>query len=81
MKVQYPTRCRILDIDGQRLGSYLRARTPAVSKPHIGKIGTAEKPNGGIVKIRLDDGNVVMGWDCWWEPVDEAAEAGGSDGV
>ena len=40
--------------------------TPEQSFPHIGKHGTAEYLDNLIVKITLDDGNVIYGYECWW---------------
>ena len=48
----------------------LTARTPPKSKPHVGKEGLAEKENG-VVKITLDDGVILYGYECWWEPIGE----------
>ncbi|KKM62245.1 hypothetical protein LCGC14_1466570 [marine sediment metagenome] len=63
----YPTRCRIIDVAGE-VWNGIRIRTPAASRPHIGKEGTAAL-DGGCVRVTLDDGTVLMGYDCWWEPI------------
>ena len=66
--MKYPIRCEIVDVDGtgERVGPYL-AKTPDVSKPHIGKRGLAERMEDGNVRITLDDGSVIYGYECWWE--------------
>ena len=74
MKITYPTRCRIIDVDGteHKIGPYFIARTPDESKPHIGKEGLAERDpddNGFGVRITLDDGSILHGNECWWEPI------------
>lgn len=66
--IWYPTRCRIIDIAGKALGPGIVAMTPAPSKPHIGKKGVAEEVDG-VVRITLDDGTVLYGWECWWKPI------------
>lgn len=67
--MKYPVRCRIVDAElvGHHVGPY-EARTPPQSKPHIGKHGLAELIEGTHVRIALDDGTVLGGEDCWWEP-------------
>lgn len=61
----YPTRCVIIDVIGHPFYA-----TPDVSKPHIEKHGLAEKEidEDGYerVKITLDDGNIIYGYECWW---------------
>ena len=70
MPTEYPTRCRIIDVTGQEvlpgLIPGLMGRTPDESKPHIGKVGLAELI-GDDVRITLDDGPVIWGYECWWE--------------
>jgi hypothetical protein len=66
--MKYPTRCRIVDVSGNEVFPGLTANTPEISKPHIGKLGLAEKIND-IVRITLDDGNLLYGYECWWEPI------------
>ena len=66
----YPTRCRIIDIDGKVIMGRVVAKTPAQSLPHIGKCGLAELVDTDRVRITLDDGNIIWGHECWWEPVD-----------
>lgn len=76
--MKYPTRCRIVDVDGTgyRVGPYTAA-TPGVSKPHTGKEGWAEKAvEDDGVTITLDDGTVLCGSECWWEPLNEDKEDG-----
>lgn len=70
--MRYPVRCRIIDVTGFELIPGLIANTPDVSKPHIGKEGIAERADDGInVKITLDDGTILYGYECWWEPLEE----------
>ena len=61
------------------MGPGLTCKNPEASIPDLGKCGTAELLDEWTVKIHLDDGSVLMGWDCWWAPIDEAAEAAGGD--
>lgn len=70
MKIKYPTRCQIVDV-----GNVSWRRTPERSKPHIGKFGIAEEINDSLIKITLDDGNILWGNECWWIPI-----KGGKDG-
>lgn len=58
---------------GSHLGPYPRVAPPK-SLAHIGKKGTAEEDGGGV-KITLDDGTVLYGWECWWEKVEESGGA------
>ena len=73
LRMNYPTRCRILDVTGETLpGTTIGLATPPVSKPHVGKEGLAEKIGEGFdysVRITLDDGTILWGWECWWEPI------------
>ncbi|KKM20802.1 hypothetical protein LCGC14_1641800 [marine sediment metagenome] len=64
----YPTRCRIIDVDGG-IWHGIGMRTPDESRPHIGKEGTATLDGQGGVRVTLDDGSVLMGEECWWEPI------------
>ena len=64
-----PSRCRVIDAEGEEVLPGIIARTPGVSKPHIGKEGWAERINEGSIRIVLDDGSILMGYECWWEPV------------
>ena len=69
--VEYPTRCRIIDVTGKELHG-LPIKTPEPSKLHIGKEGVARlvpAHGGQLVTITLDDGTVLHGHDCWWEPL------------
>jgi hypothetical protein len=68
MKIKYPVRCQIVDVFGGSMGN-LEINTPEVSKPHIGKFGLAERISSSVVKITLDDGNMLYGYECWWIPV------------
>ena len=68
MKIDYPVRCQIIDITGQEVLSGIKGRTPDESKPHIGKKGLAERI-GRDVRITLDDGSILWGYECWWTPL------------
>lgn len=70
MKIKYPIRCRIIDVDGtgHKVGVFL-TKTPDESKPHVGKEGLAERDENNHVRITLDDGSVLMGWEAWWAPI------------
>ena len=76
---KYPCRCRIIDADGQEIETpdgTLVCATPDVSRPKIDKTGTAYlEPDGINVRIKLDDGSELMGYECWWEPIEETAPA------
>lgn len=67
-KIKYPTRCKIIDATGEKFAGY-DCKTPEISKPHIGKIGIADKSEGGNVLIKLEDGTILHGYECWWEPI------------
>lgn len=71
---QYPVRARIIDVVGVEVFPGVMGATPDVSKPHIGKEGLAELVDGlmgpDTVRITLDDGSVLYGYECWWEPVE-----------
>ena len=76
--IKYPTRCEIIDVTAQEVFPGVAGRTPSKSKPHIGKQGIAERivielGTGQLktVKITLDDGNILYGYECWWKPIDE----------
>ena len=66
--MKYPVRCRIMDVTGQEVFPGIIGNTPDISKSHIGKSGLAEKLDDGNVRITLDDGGIIFGYDCWWEP-------------
>lgn len=74
MTITYPTRCRIIDVTGEEVFPGIERRTPDESKPHIGKQGVAEEVNfaetGELVRITLDDGALLWGSECWWEPIE-----------
>lgn len=67
MSIAYPVRAVVIDADGMPFHGWT-ARTPDVSRPHIGKQGLAEKVRGDV-RLTLDDGTVLWGWECWWKPV------------
>ena len=70
---KYPVRCRIVDVVGQKIGPF-ELKTPDESKPFIGAAGLAEEiPDDEMeyrVKITLDEGHVIYGDECWWEPLE-----------
>lgn len=68
MVIEYPTRCRILDVEGG-LWHGIGMRTPPESQPHVGKEGLAEEVDGDV-RITLDDGTILYGYECWWRPLD-----------
>ena len=65
---KYPVRCKIVDVTGEEVFPGIEGRTPDESKPHIGKMGVAEEA-GETVRITLDDGTIIWGSECWWEPI------------
>lgn len=82
----YPLRCKIVDIAGEPidpLNPDIVAATPAVSKPYVGEEGLAELLfdleediwGEGLVRITLDSGNVIWGYECWWIPIEEKNES------
>ena len=79
MDAEYPTRCRIVDVTGQEVLPGIEGRTPDESKPHIGKLGLAEEV-GDNVRITLDDGTIIWGYDCWWVPI-PATQASGAEAM
>ena len=65
--MKYPVRCRIVDPTGGTLYSWpVEKCTPEESMPHIGKEGLAEEVDENV-RITLDDGTILWGYDCWWE--------------
>ncbi len=76
--MKYPVRAKIIDVVGIEVFPGYIGRTPDESKPHIGKEGLAEEI-GDNVRITLDDGNILMGYECWWTPINETEQAGGSE--
>jgi hypothetical protein len=71
--MNYPVRCKIVDVAGCEVYPGLIAATPDVSRAHIGKKGLAER-DGINVKITLDDGSILYGYECWWTPLDKEAQ-------
>ena len=69
--MQYPQKVKIIDVTGVEVFPGIQGKTPDVSKNHIGKEGIAEEV-GNTVKITLEDGWVLWGYECWWEPLGEA---------
>ena len=67
-KIKYPTRCKIIDVTGIEVMPGIKGRTPHISKPHIGKKGLAEIIDDDV-RITLDDGNILWGYECWWIPL------------
>lgn len=72
---KYPCRCRITDPEGEQVADtethrVYAAQAPSVSIPKIGRTGWANlEPDGLNVRIKLDDGSELMGYECWWEPI------------
>ena len=62
-------RCKIVEIPDGSIMNGLIINTPKVSKPHIGKYGLAEEVDNSV-KITLDDGNILYGYQCWWIPIE-----------
>lgn len=72
----YPTRARIVNPANypnsaanqfaESIGAELKQ--PAQAVPHEGKEGLAERTEGGV-RITLDDGTILYGYECWWEPI------------
>lgn len=66
--MKYPVRCQIIDVAGVEVIPGFLGKTPEVSKPHVGEYGLAERDDAGDVRITLDGGGVLMGYECWWTP-------------
>ena len=75
--MKYPVRCEIIDAAGKMVFPGIKAKTPDASKPHIGEKGLAEKI-GDNVRITLDNGSILWGYECWWRPLD--SHDSGSEG-
>lgn len=69
-QIKYPVRCEIIDVTGEEFCPGIKRKTPEKSKPYIGKHGLAEKIDTLNVRITLDDGSVLFGYECWWKPLD-----------
>lgn len=69
MEIEYPTRCEIVDPQGHRFNDAYVMNTPGISRPHIGKRGLAERINENV-RITLDSGGVLYGYQCWWIPIE-----------
>ena len=69
MNIKYPVRCEIIDVTGEKMGE-LPIKTPIGSFPYIGKRGLAEKINGEV-RITLDNGDIIYGYECWWTPLND----------
>lgn len=73
--IQYPCRCRITDPEGEVVAEdatheAIALANPSVAVPKLGRTGWAHKePDGVNVRIKLDDGSELMGYECWWEPI------------
>jgi DNA polymerase III sliding clamp (beta) subunit (PCNA family) len=68
---KYPVRCQVIDPTGHvvkqtKFKVDLVAKCPTEAKPHVGKTGRATLLKNGDVKIKLDDGQVLYGYECWW---------------
>ena len=68
--IRYPVRCEIIDVTGIEVLPGRLGNTPDISKPHVGKQGIAEKVAGNV-RITLDDGSTLYGYECWWKPLDD----------
>ena len=73
----YPTRCKIISAYGEEVLPGIITLTPDKSKQHIEKMGLAELVPSNIiegmteqVRITLDDGMIIWGFECWWEPIE-----------
>ena len=71
--MDYPVRCQIIDVTGMEVMPGVLGRTPEVSQPHVGERGLAEDTADGNVRITLDGGGVLMGYECWWVPLEDKA--------
>jgi len=71
---EYPVRCRIEDVAGQEVSPGIIGAAPKVSVPYIGAEGNADY-DGGVVKITLDNGAILYGYQCWWIPLPPLKEA------
>lgn len=65
-------RIRIVKVAGKDIGHGYTGADP--HPEHIGKCGTIvgeENAGGGYTtpRIKLDDGTMLMGTECWWEPI------------
>lgn len=70
MLITYPTRCQIIDVSDVAFRFHgWKMATPDASKPHIGKQGTAHEDSKNGVRIKLDDGSELYGYECWWVPL------------
>ena len=68
-----PIRCVIVNLDGEPFRDGFVKRTPEVSRPHVGKEGLAEATSEGL-RITLDDGTILWGYECWWTPLPQSPE-------
>ncbi len=72
---KYPTRCRIVDPEGEKVfenetHEAIALQNPSKAVPKLGRTGMAHlQPDGVNVRIELDDGSELMGYECWWEPI------------
>jgi hypothetical protein len=69
MEITYPTRCQIIDVFDVVMCNF-QLKTPKGSKLHIGKYGLAEEIDGEV-KITLDDGKILYGYEFWWIPIEK----------
>ena len=69
MNIVYPVRARIVDVSNAAFTLYgWKMKTPDASLPHMGKRGTAYQTLDGV-RIELDDGSILYGYECWWVPL------------
>ena len=66
--MKYPVRCRIVDPTGEPFTLGAVKNAPEESMPHIGKEGLVEEVDENV-RITLDDGMILWGYDCWWESI------------
>ena len=72
-RVQVGMRVQIMENPGEIHG--YRTATPAVSRPHLGQVGTVTEFDGFSPRIELDNGAVLYGYECWWGVADNQAHA------
>jgi len=69
----YPVKCRIVDPTGDTIAPGITANAPERSLPHVDEYGVAElMEDGRNVRITLDSGEIIYGYQCWWRPVPPA---------
>lgn len=66
--MKYPVRCRIVNPTWGSFVPGVVKNAPEESMSHIGKEGLAEEVDENV-RITLDDGTILWGYDCWWEVI------------